>query len=176
MVSVPQGLNVLKAENKAKCQGTPRLLATDPTKRTENEPGNHSLQGCSISSLGRVWPHSSESVWSPAHNIYGKRPSTVHDGTYRNRKQKQLMLLFIAHGGGKTWSHACLNTVWLRMNSLETKHQQLNGRPAVGFFSVDICSSGKSDRILEPRAARAFLGRGVSVSMCQWAIRPLVLR
>lgn len=77
------------------------------------------------------------------------------------------MLLFIAHGGGKTWSHACLNTVWLRMNSLETKHQQLNGRPAVGFFSVDICSSGKSDRILEPRAARAFLGRGVSVSMCQ---------
>lgn len=62
MVSVPRGLNVLKAENKAKCQGTPRLLTTDPTKRTENEPGNHSLQGCSISSLGRVRPHSSESV------------------------------------------------------------------------------------------------------------------
>lgn len=77
------------------------------------------------------------------------------------------MLLFIAHGGGEMRSHACLNTVWLRTSSLETEHQQWNGRPAVGFFSVDGCSSGKSDRIPEPRAATAFLGRGVSVSMCQ---------
>lgn len=39
MVSVSQGLNVLKAENMAKCQGTPRLLATDPTKRPAKQTG-----------------------------------------------------------------------------------------------------------------------------------------
>lgn len=171
MVSVTQDPNVLKAEIGAKCRGTPRWLVTDPVKRTAKRTWAPFIQGRGVSCLGRVWPHSLVCSREVLFTIFTTRrkPSTAHDVTYRKKNHASFHI---------TWWRqdevTCLsNTVWLKINSLETKHQQLSGRPGVGFFSVATRSSGNSDRLPASRAARVSLWQAASVSKCQWEIRPL---
>lgn len=116
-------------------------------RSSQEDSKTNFIRGRGISCLGRVWPHSSVCALEVLFTIFTTRrkPSTAQDVTYRKKIHASFHIT--------RWQQdevTCLsNTVWLKINSLETKHQQLSGRPGVGFFSVATRSSGNSDRLFE---------------------------
>lgn len=121
---------------------------------------HHSLRGGSFRSLGGVGSHSSLRVRSHnVYHIYSKKKTFHCSGcnllTGKKKKKKKDSCFFSQHKMVARRENMP-NTAGVQVNSLQTKHQQRNGRPRSVFFfqllhlqvktteSFNICNQGVS--------------------------------